>query len=81
MNFLHAPMSNHKSDDEKNQISGRELEVLVLIEDGKTTPMIAEKLCITENTAHNHRVSIFRKLNVHNIAGMIKAAREKELIQ
>jgi DNA-binding NarL/FixJ family response regulator len=73
-------MGNHKSDDEKNQISEREMEVLMLIADGYTTPMIAEKLIITENTAHNHRVSIFRKLNVHNVAAMIKAAREKGLI-
>lgn len=70
-------MSNHKSEIEKNRITGREMEVLLLIADGQTTPMIALKLCITENTAHNHRVSIFHKLGVHNIAGMIKAAREK----
>jgi DNA-binding NarL/FixJ family response regulator len=74
-------MSNHKNDDQKNCISERELQVLLLIADRMTTPMIAEKLIITENTVHNHRVNIFRKLKAHNVAGMIKAAKEKGYIK
>ena len=73
-------MANHKTEKEKSQITSRELQVLRLIADGHTSAMIAEILCITVNTVHNHRVRIFEKLDAHNVASMLKAARQKGVI-
>lgn len=73
-------MSVGKESNKSEQLTTRELEVMHLIADGLTNSQIADKLCISTNTVHNHRVSIFQKLNAHNVATMIKGARKKGLI-
>ncbi|MBP5776597.1 MAG: response regulator transcription factor [Prevotella sp.] len=52
-------------------ISDRELEVLIYIAKGYSTKEIATSLFISENTVENHRKSLFRKLQAHNMADLI----------
>lgn len=47
-------------------LSGRELEVLALIADGRTNRQIAERLFITEKTAGHHVSNVLAKLDVAN---------------
>jgi len=58
----------------KVELTEREKEILQLIVQEKTTKEIAEQLCLSEKTIETHRASIMQKLDVKNIAGMVKKA-------
>ena len=58
----------------KNILSQREKEIIQLIAKEFTTEEIAEKLFISKGTVETHRKNIFFKLQVKNIAGLIKKA-------
>src|SRR5690554_497073 len=58
----------------KIELTEREKEILQLIVQEKTTKEIAEQLCLSEKTIETHRASIMLKLEVKNIAGMVKKA-------
>ena len=66
----------------KNKITltEREKEILQLIVHEKTTKEIAEQLCLSEKTIETHRSSIIQKLDVKNIAGMVKKAIMEGLV-
>ena len=55
-------------------LTPREREILQLIAEGHTTKEIADKLGISARTADVHRTHIMQKLNVHNVAGLTRAA-------
>ncbi len=55
-------------------ISNREKEVLNLIVEEFTTKRIAEELCLSEKTIENYRASLMLKMDVTNIAGLVKKA-------
>lgn len=57
----------------KSILSEREKEIIKLIAAEFTTEDIAEKLFISKHTVETHRKNIFLKLNVKNIAGLVKA--------
>jgi two-component system nitrate/nitrite response regulator NarL len=61
---------------ERFNLTNRELEVLTLIGQELTSPEIAKKLCISSHTVISHRKNLLQKLNVHNIAGLVKYALE-----
>lgn len=58
----------------KSILSSREKEIIRLIAQEYTTDEIAEKLFISRHTIETHRKNIFLKLQVKNIAGLIKKA-------
>ncbi len=58
----------------KNLVSKREREIIKLISEEYKTEEIAEKLFISKHTIEAHRKNIFMKLQVNNIAGLIKKA-------
>lgn len=64
----------------KIELTEREKEILQLIVQEKTTKEIAEQLCVSEKTVETHRASIMQKLEVKNIAGMVKKAILKGLV-
>lgn len=59
-------MSYHsvKKQFEENNLTQREIEVLLLIADGKNNKEIADELFISEKTVKNHVSNIFRKIDV-----------------
>lgn len=59
---------------EKMELTPREKEVLQLVVFEKTTKEIAEELFLSEKTIETHRANIMIKLDVKNIAGMVKKA-------
>jgi DNA-binding NarL/FixJ family response regulator len=61
-------------------LSLREQEVLQLITEGHTNNAIAHSLTISVKTVEKHRTSIMEKLNVHDTAGLVKAAIKNGLI-
>jgi len=61
-------------------LSDREREVLKLIVDGHTSAEIGEKLFISNKTVAVHRYNLMKKLNVKNMASLIKLVIEKNII-
>lgn len=64
----------------ENQISDRELEVLRLLVDEKTSKAIADELFISERTVEAHRKNLLRKTGSVNTVGLVKYAYAKKLI-
>ena len=62
------------------KLSRREQEVLGLILEEKTTQEIADLLFIPVNTVETHRASLLSKLGARNIAGLVRIAIEKGLM-
>lgn len=54
------------------QLTKRELEITRLLCQGQSNNKIATALFISPSTVDNHRTNIMRKLEVHNIAGLIR---------
>ena len=61
------------------ELTEREKDVLKLIVKEHTTQEIAEKLFISTNTVETHRKNLVSKLNVRNVAGLVKYALQNGL--
>lgn len=67
--------NNHKSViSDRPTLSTRELEVLVLIAEGMTSKVIAERLSLSSRTIETHRERIMQKLGINSIAGLTRYA-------
>lgn len=62
-------------------LTGRERQVLQLIAEGNTTKDIAGVLHLSVKTAESHRSRIMSKLDVHNIAGLVRYSIRQGIIQ
>lgn len=67
-------IKNEDVEFKKTILSQREKEIIQLIAQEFTTEEIADKLYISKHTIETHRKNIFYKLQVKNIAGLIKKA-------
>lgn len=64
-----------------DQLTPREVEILTQIAQGLSNNEIGEKLFISTRTVDTHRTNIMKKLEVHNIAGLIRYAIQNGLIE
>lgn len=78
---VQAMKSARKKSDEIPLLTKREKEVLLLITEGLTNAGIAERLFISIDTVDTHRKNLYNKLNVSNIATLIKVAISNNLIE
>jgi DNA-binding NarL/FixJ family response regulator len=62
-------------------ITSREREVLQLIAEGKSTKDIASLLGISVKTADSHRSRLMQKLDIHEVASLVRYAVRKGLVQ
>ena len=62
------------------KLSEREMEVLHLVSEGKTTKEIADQLFVSTRTVETHRVNMMKKLRVQNTAELIKKSAKLSLI-
>ncbi len=65
---------------EEARLTGREVEILALIEKEFNNKQIAEALFISERTVETHRKNIFRKTNTNTVIGLVKYAYEHRLV-
>ena len=72
--------SNTEEEALNGKLTDREQEVLAEIVKGFTTKQIAEKLFISHRTVETHRVNLMKKLDVHNIAELVKIAIDKKMV-
>jgi DNA-binding NarL/FixJ family response regulator len=61
-------------------LSRREMQVLVLIAEGKTSKAMCEELLIGTRTVETHRKNLFRKMGVKNAPSLIKLAHDYNLL-
>lgn len=61
-------------------LSERELEVLVLIAQGKTIKEMADALNITPSSAQTYRARLMEKLQIHTVAGLTRYALLNKII-
>ena len=61
-------------------LSPRQREILQLIAEGKSTREIAETLHLSVKTIETHRAQLMDRLDIHDVAGLIKYALRKGLI-
>lgn len=64
----------------KPTLTGREIEVLGLVADGKTSRQIGDQLYISENTVKNHIRNILDKLGLHSRNEAVLYAIRENLI-
>jgi DNA-binding NarL/FixJ family response regulator len=57
-----------------DQITPRQREILQLIAEGKSTKEIAEILYISTKTVETHRTQLMDRLDIHDIAGLVRYA-------
>ena len=65
----------------ESTLSARELEVLQLIANGKSSKAIAMELYISTNTIEAHRKQIIKKMAAKNMAEALSIAFRKKNIQ
>ncbi len=61
-------------------LTEREIQILQMIAEGFTNSQIAEKLFISTRTVDTHRKNIMKKLNIHNVSGLVKYAIKHKII-
>lgn len=61
-------------------LTPREREILQLVAEGKTTKEIAKLLSISFKTAESHRNHIMQKLDIHDVAGLVRYAIRQGLV-
>jgi DNA-binding NarL/FixJ family response regulator len=74
------PPAHGKDHDPLSNISPREKEILQLIAEEHTSTEIAGILFISEKTVEKHRASLMEKLNVRNLAGLVRFAVKHRLV-
>lgn len=71
----------HKTDEPQDPLTPRERQVLQLVAEGNTTKDIANLLNISFKTAESHRSRTMKKLDIHDVAGLVRYAINCGLIQ
>lgn len=59
------------------ELTEREVEILSLVAQGFSSKQIGEQLFISSRTVDTHRTNLMNKLDIHNIAGLIRFALKK----
>src|SRR5438094_429581 len=66
--------------EDRSRLTSRERQVAQLVAEGKSTKQVAALLAITPKTAEFHRARLMKKLNVHDVAGLVRYAIREGLI-
>lgn len=64
-----------------DSLTSRELQVLQLVAEGKSTKEVAYLLGVSFKTAESHRTRIMQKLDIHETAGLVRYAIRQGIIQ
>lgn len=78
-NAIH-PHSAQQDSDPLSNLSPREKEILQLIAEEYTSAEIGKMLFISEKTVEKHRTKLMEKLNVRNLAGLVRLAVKYHLV-
>lgn len=70
-----------KKEQPSDLLTAREKQVLQLIAEGRTTRDIADLLHLSVKTAESHRSNIMNRLDVHNVASLVRYAIRRGMIE
>src|ERR1039458_3997270 len=76
---LFTRQDKNPAEDSVRSLSAREMEVFSYLVNGLRPKDIAELLEISPKTVDTYRASLMRKLNVHDLVGLVKFAIERNL--
>ena len=68
-------------DDPLEALSGREFQVFSLLVEGVRAKEIANRLGVSPKTVDTYRSSMMRKLDIHDVAGLVKFAIRRDLAE
>lgn len=71
---LDALRKKNDTEEQGLDLTPREIEVLSLVAAGRSNREIAQDLQISPKTADTHRTNLMRKIDVHNVAGLVRFA-------
>jgi DNA-binding NarL/FixJ family response regulator len=66
--------------EDRGRLTSRERQVVQLVAEGKSTKQVAALLGISSKTAEFHRSRVMKKLDVHDVAGLVRYAVREGLI-
>lgn len=66
--------------DTHGELTPRQMEVLTLIAHGSSTREVASALNIAVKTVETHRAQLMERLNIHDVAGLVRYAIKKGLV-
>ena len=69
-----------KGSSQTPDLTPRQMEVLTLIAQGSSTREVARALNIAVKTVETHRAQLMERLNIHDVAGLVRYAIKKGLV-
>jgi DNA-binding NarL/FixJ family response regulator len=79
LNKIFGPGQKSSMDDPLEMLSAREYQVFTLLVDGIRAKEIAARLELSPKTVDTYRASLMRKLDIHDVAGLVKFAIHRDL--
>lgn len=79
LNKIFASTQKHTPEDPVDTLSAREYQVFTLLVDGVRAKEIAARLTLSPKTVDTYRASLMRKLDIHDVAGLVKFAIQRDL--
>jgi len=71
--------ASNRHEDSIDSLSSREFQVFSFLVEGVRAKEIAARLALSPKTVDTHRSSLMRKLDIHDVAGLVKYAIRNEL--
>ena len=79
LNKIFCPGQKSVAEDPLDALSAREHQVFSLLCDGVRAKEIAARLSLSPKTVDTYRASLMRKLDIHDVAGLVKFAIQRDL--
>lgn len=79
--FMREGVRERQGSELLKELSEREVEVLSALAEGLGNKEIGERLFISPRTVDTHRTNLMRKLDVHNVAGLVRIAIKAGLVK
>ena len=79
LNKIFGPGQKSSPDDPLEMLSAREYQVFSLLVEGIRAKEIAARLELSPKTIDTYRASLMRKLDIHDVAGLVKFAIQRDL--
>lgn len=80
LNKIFASGAKSQPEDPLQTLSAREYQVFSLLCEGVRAKEIAARLALSPKTVDTYRASLMRKLDIHDVAGLVKFAIQRDLI-
>ena len=77
---IFVPLKAGASEDPMSLLSTREFQVFSMLVDGVRAKEIAARLDLSPKTVDTYRSSLMKKLDIHDVAGLVKFALRKNLM-